>query len=76
MSGTSFLDHFSGLEDPRQLWKVSYPLPEPMPSQRSGAEQEGRGEANDFSRVSKPCAGLSTCEHVLDGRDVPPTAPG
>ena len=28
MSGTSFLDHFSGLEDPRQLWKVGYPLPE------------------------------------------------
>ena len=22
------LDHFSALEDPRQAWKVTYPLPE------------------------------------------------
>jgi predicted transposase YbfD/YdcC len=28
MSGTSLLDHFSALEDPRQAWKVGYPLPE------------------------------------------------
>lgn len=30
MSGTSRLDHFSALEDPRQAWKVVYPLPEVM----------------------------------------------
>jgi predicted transposase YbfD/YdcC len=30
MSGTSLLDHFSALEDPRQAWKVTYPLPEIM----------------------------------------------
>lgn len=30
MSGTSLLDHFSALEDPRQAWKVTYPLPEVM----------------------------------------------
>ena len=28
MSGTARLDHFSALEDPRQAWKVVYPLPE------------------------------------------------
>ena len=28
MAGTSLLDHFSALEDPRQAWKVGYPLPE------------------------------------------------
>ena len=28
MSGKTFLDHFSALEDPRQAWKVVYPLPE------------------------------------------------
>lgn len=28
MVGTSLLDHFSALEDPRQGWKVVYPLPE------------------------------------------------
>ena len=28
MSGSSLLDHFSTLSDPRQSWKVVYPLPE------------------------------------------------
>jgi len=28
MKTTSILDHFSALEDPRQSWKVLYPLPE------------------------------------------------
>ena len=28
MSGKTFIDHFSALEDPRQSWKVVYPLPE------------------------------------------------
>ena len=28
MSGTALLDHFSALEDPRQAWKVVYPLSE------------------------------------------------
>lgn len=28
MSGIVFLDHFSALHDPRQAWKVVYPLPE------------------------------------------------
>lgn len=28
MSGTALLDHFSALSDPRQAWKVVYPLPE------------------------------------------------
>lgn len=28
MSGTALLDHFSALDDPRQAWKVVYPLPE------------------------------------------------
>ena len=27
-SGISLLDHFSALQDPRQAWKVVYPLPE------------------------------------------------
>ncbi len=27
-SPVSLLDHFSGLEDPRQRWRVIYPLPE------------------------------------------------
>ena len=26
--GSSFLDHFAALRDPRQSWKVVYPLPE------------------------------------------------
>ena len=30
MSPVSLLDHFSALEDPRQSWKVVYPLPEIM----------------------------------------------
>ncbi len=30
MSGKALLDHFSALEDPRQNWKVVYPLPEIM----------------------------------------------
>lgn len=28
MSGKTFIDHFSALEDPRQAGKVVYPLPE------------------------------------------------
>lgn len=28
MSGRSLLSHFSALDDPRQAWKVTYPLPE------------------------------------------------
>lgn len=28
MLGKAFIDHFSALEDPRQAWKVVYPLPE------------------------------------------------
>lgn len=28
MSATNILDHFSAFEDPRQSWKVLYPLPE------------------------------------------------
>ena len=28
MPGGALLDHFSALEDPRQSWKVVYPLPE------------------------------------------------
>jgi hypothetical protein len=28
MSSKSALDHFSALDDPRQSWKVVYPLPE------------------------------------------------
>lgn len=28
MNGPSLLEHFSALEDPRQRWKVIYPLPE------------------------------------------------
>lgn len=28
MSGKALLDHFSALQDPRQAWKVVYPLPE------------------------------------------------
>ena len=28
MSGKAFIDHFLTLEDPRQAWKVVYPLPE------------------------------------------------
>src|SRR3954453_18693716 len=28
LSGTAFLDHFSALNDPRQAWKVIYPLTE------------------------------------------------
>lgn len=28
MSGKALLDHFSALDDPRQSWKVVYPLPE------------------------------------------------
>jgi hypothetical protein len=30
MSSVSLLDHFSALKDPRQSWKVVYPLPEIM----------------------------------------------
>ena len=28
MASKALLDHFSALEDPRQAWKVVYPLPE------------------------------------------------
>jgi hypothetical protein len=28
MSGKALLDHVSALDDPRQSWKVVYPLPE------------------------------------------------
>ena len=28
MPGKAFIDHFSALDDPRQAWKVVYPLPE------------------------------------------------
>ena len=28
MAGSSYLDHFYALSDPRQSWKVVYPLPE------------------------------------------------
>ena len=28
MPGPSLIDHFAALEDPRQSWKVMFPLPE------------------------------------------------
>jgi hypothetical protein len=28
MTQTTLVDHFSALDDPRQAWKVAYPLPE------------------------------------------------
>lgn len=28
MSGPSLLEHFAALQDPRQSWKVLFPLPE------------------------------------------------
>ena len=30
MAGSSLLDHFCALSDPRQAWKVVYPLPESL----------------------------------------------
>ena len=34
--GSSFLNHFAALRDPRQSWKVVYPLPEVLLTVRSG----------------------------------------
>ena len=59
------LDHFSALQDPRQAWKVIYPLPEIMllilAATMASAEdfveiEEWGGEQLDFLRTFLPYA--------------------
>ena len=47
--GSSFLDHFSALRDPRQSWKVVYPLPEILLTVLSGT----LAGAEDFVEIRR-----------------------
>lgn len=49
MPGTALLDHFSVLEDPRQAWKVVYPLPEILLSVLCGVLAGG----DDFVEIER-----------------------
>lgn len=49
MAGTSLLDHFSALSDPRQSWKVVYPLPEILLIVLCGT----MAGAEDFSEIER-----------------------
>lgn len=81
-AGKSLLDHFSALEDPRQSWKVVYPLPEilllVLCATLGGAENfveiEAWGEDRlDFLRRFLPCrhgiASHDTLGDVMNGLD-------
>ena len=82
MSGKSFIDHFSALEDPRQAWKVVYPLPEILRvvlcATLGGAEDfveiARRGNRKlDFLRRLLPCArGVAWHDTLDDGMNAPP----
>ena len=47
--GSSFLDHFAALRDPRQSWKVVYPLPEVLLTVLSGT----LAGAEDFVEIRR-----------------------
>jgi hypothetical protein len=49
MSSQSLLDHFSALEDPRQSWKVVYPLPEGLLVVLCGT----MAGADDFAEIER-----------------------
>jgi len=49
MSGTALLDQFSALDDPRQAWKVVYPLPEILLSVLCGV----MAGADDFVEIER-----------------------
>ena len=49
MAGSSLLDHFSALSDPRQSWKVVYPLPEILLIVLCGT----MAGAEDFSEIER-----------------------
>jgi hypothetical protein len=42
-AGTSLIDHFTALKDPRQAWKVVYPLPEILLLVLCGTPRRRRG---------------------------------
>ena len=48
-TGSSFLDHFAALRDPRQSWKVIYPLPEVLLTVLSGT----LAGAEDFVEIRR-----------------------
>lgn len=48
-TGSSFLDHFAALRDPRQSWKVVYPLPEVLLTVLSGT----LAGAKDFVEIRR-----------------------
>jgi hypothetical protein len=48
----ALLDHFSALKDPRQAWKVLYPLPEILPTVLC-ATMEGAEDFADVERWAK-----------------------
>ena len=73
MSGMSLLEHFSALEDPRQSWKVVYPLPEILllvlcatlgRSRRTSSRWSGGVEAT--AGVPAPVPGLRAGRSVHD----------
>ena len=52
MSSIALLDHFSALKDPRQAWKVLYPLPEVLLTVLC-ATMAGAEDFADFERWGK-----------------------
>ena len=64
MPGSSLIDHFTALEDPRQSWKVLFPLPEVLLvvlcATLAGAEDFVGNQAlgSDAPGVSAPLAAL------------------
>ena len=56
MSNASLLEHFSALEDPRQRWKVIYPLPEVLLLVLCGT----MAGAEDFVQKAYPSASGAT----------------
>jgi hypothetical protein len=74
MTGKTLLDHFSALDDPRQAWKVVYPLPEILLTVLCGV-MAGAGDFAEIERWAKRKLGflrrLSTFAPGVPSHDTP-----
>ena len=57
MPGSSLIEHFAALEDPRQSWKVLFPLPEVLLVVLCGTLAGAAGCTIGLSKTGgRPCA--------------------
>ena len=61
MSTTRLLDHFSAPDDPRQSWKVTYPLPEVQLLTDGGYDEiAGPSRRPGMGSSPPPCSAISS----------------